>query len=363
MKIKQHATALLVFLFSLVTLSGCDAFRTLADQNANTSLGKPYELILVCTQPQWEGALGDTLRNTLCAPVAYINQTEPLFDVLRILPRGYTSTATRHRNILLVTVDPTLDESQTGITAQYDVNASPQIVLTLQGPTDEALIRYLSDHGRELVYVLEKAERDRAIAFAERFNEKHLGEVIHDTFGIRMEVPKGYMLAKSEPDFLWARYEYPAASQGFTLYSYPYEGRESLTPEALLAARNRFVSRIPGPSDGSYMTTSEAFSPDVRMFRLEGRLWIEMRGFWDVAGDFMGGPFVSYTTIDPATRRVITLDGYVYSPKLHKRNFLRGVEHLLYLIHLPASTATEPAEAATAPEMQPVPETQPTPAR
>ena len=284
--------------------------------------------------------MGDTLRNILCAPVAYINQTEPLFDVLRILPRGYTTTATRHRNILLVELAPDMDETQTGITAQYDVNASPQIVLTLQGPSDEALTRYLTDHGKELVYVLEKAERDRAIAYAERFTEQHLDQVIYDTFGVRMEVPKGYLLAKSEPDFLWARYEYPTASQGFCLYSYPYEGRESLTPEALLAARNRFVSRIPGPSDGSYMTTSEAFTPDVRMFRLEGRLWIEMRGFWDVAGDFMGGPFVSYTTIDQTTNRIFTFDGYVYSPKLHKRNFLRGVEHLLYLIHLPADDAS-----------------------
>ncbi len=340
MRTKQLGAALLVALFSLFTLSSCDAFRTLADQNANTSLGKPYEVILVCTQPQWEGAVGDTLRNILCAPVAYINQTEPLFDVLRILPRGYTTTATRHRNILLVELDPDMDETQTGITAQYDVNASPQIVLTLQGPSDEALTRYLTDHGKELVYVLEKAERDRAIAYAERFTEQHLDQVIYDTFGVRMEVPKGYLLAKSEPDFLWARYEYPTASQGFCLYSYPYEGRESLTPEALLAARNRFVSRIPGPSDGSYMTTSEAFTPDVRMFRLEGRLWIEMRGFWDVAGDFMGGPFVSYTTIDQTTNRIFTFDGYVYSPKLHKRNFLRGVEHLLYLIHLPADDAS-----------------------
>ncbi|MEG0498364.1 MAG: DUF4837 family protein, partial [Alistipes sp.] len=81
---------------------------------------------------------------------------------------------------------------------------------------------------------------------------------------------------------------------------------------------------------------SEAFTPDVRAFRLEGRAWIEMRGFWDVAGDFMGGPFVSYTTIDTVTNRVITLDGYVFSPKIEKRNFLRSVEHLLYTLRFPA---------------------------
>ena len=47
-----------------------------------------------------------------------------------------------------------------------------------------------------------------------------------------MTVPKGYVLAADEKDFLWARYEYPTASQGFFIYSYPYRGKESLSPGA-----------------------------------------------------------------------------------------------------------------------------------
>ena len=89
------------------------------------------------------------------------------------------------------------------------------------------------------------------------------------------------------------------------------------------------------------MITSDAFAPDYRLFRMEGRLWCELRGFWDVHGDFMGGPFVSYTTVDTATNRVFTLDGYVYSPKLHKRNFVRGVEHLLYTVSFPEKKGAE----------------------
>ena len=36
-----------------------------------------------------------------------------------------------------------------------------------------------------------------------------------------------------------------------------------------------------------------------------------------------------------ATGRVFTIDCYVYSPKNHKRNYVRGVEHLLYLLKFP----------------------------
>lgn len=312
---------------------GCDAFHTLTKSKLKTAQGKPYEMIVVCPQQEWTGELGDTLRAILTAPVPYLNQTEPLFDVLRVTERGFTNMVVDHRNILKVVVDPTLP--QASVAVQYDITSEPQIVLTLQGPDDKELVEYLSAHRDELLHVLEQAERDRAVKYNRAFNNPGIEQSIRKTFGIEMSVPKGYTLAADEPDFLWARYEYPTASQGFFLYSYPYEGPQSLSEEALLAARNRFAARIPGPADGSYMTTSEVFPPEYRMFRLEGRLWCELRGFWDVAGDFMGGPFVSYTTVDTAAGRVLTLDCYVYSPKLHKRNFLRGVEHLLYGIRFP----------------------------
>ena len=221
---------------------------------------------------------------------------------------------------------------------QYDVTSDPQIVMTLQGPSDGALVKYLAENRENLVYALEKAERDRAVKANETYGNPGIESAILKTFGVEMKVPKGYTLAAQKPDFIWARNEYPTASQGFFIYSYPYEGKQSLTEEALVAARNKYAAQIPGPAEGSYMITSDAFAPDYRLFRMEGRLWCELRGFWDVHGDFMGGPFVSYTTVDTATNRVFTLDCYVYAPDLNKprkRNYMRGLEHLLYSVRFP----------------------------
>ena len=309
----------------VATMAGCKAFRTLTDSRLKTAQGAPYELIVVCPQQEWTGEVGDTLRAIFTAPIPYLNQTEPLFDVLRVTERGFTGMVADHRNILKVLKDPTLTESSVAV--QYDVTSEPQIVMTLMGPSDKSITAFLSANRGNIVLALENAERDRAIKYAEKFNEKGIHDAILKNFGVEMNVPKGYALAANEPDFLWARYEYPTASQGFFIYSYPYEGKESLSPGALLAARNKFAARIPGPSDGS--------------FRMEGRLWCEMRGFWDVHGDFMGGPFVSYTTVDTATNRVFTLDCYIYSPKNPKRNYMRGVEHLLYLVKFPAAEAPQ----------------------
>ncbi len=311
---------------------GCDAFHTL--NKKKSAQGRPYELIVVCPQMEWNGELGDSLRAVFTAPVPYLNQAEPLFDVLRVTERGFKDMIADHRNILKVVVDPEVQQAEAAV--EYNVTSEPQIVVTLQGPDDKALVEYLSQKRNDLLHVLEQAERDRDVQAYSTFNNPGIEAAIRKLFGVEIKVPKGYVLAKQTDDFLWARYEYPTASQGFFVYSYPYEGPESLSLDALIKARNKFAALIPGPSDGSYMITSDAFEPDYRLFRLEGRLWCELRGFWDVEGDFMGGPFVSYTTVDTETNRVFTLDGYVYAPDLNKprkRNYIRGIEHLLYTIH------------------------------
>ena len=319
----------------VATAAGCDAFKTL-NNSKKSAQGKPYELIVVCPQAEWTGEVGDSLRAIFTAPVPYLNQIEPIFDVLRVTERGFTGMVADHRNILKILVDPELKETTTAV--QYDVTSDPQIVMTLQGPSDGALVKYLSENRENLVYALEKAERDRTIDFGRKFPDKFLTGLVKEQFGVDFSVPQGYKLRAKDDDFLWISYEFPQASQGFFIYSYPYEGKQSLTEEALVAARNKYAAQIPGPSEGSYMITSDAFAPDYRLFRMEGRLWCELRGFWDVHGDFMGGPFVSYTTVDTATNRVFTLDCYVYAPDLNKprkRNYMRGLEHLLYSVRFP----------------------------
>lgn len=258
----EKLSYLLTLLLLVTLMTGCKAFHTLMDSKLKAAQGAPYELIVVCNQQLWESELGDTLRSVLLAPIPYLNEREPLFNVMQFPESGFKGTVVDYRNILKVLVDPSLAAASAGV--QYDVTASPQVVVTLQGPTREALTQYVAEHRAELVQTFEGAERDRSIAFANKFNQTESGKLVREKFGVEMKIPKGYILAQQSDDFLWFRYEFPAASQGFMLYSYPYEGKQSLSEEALLAARNRFAARIPGPSDGSYMTTSKVFTPRYR---------------------------------------------------------------------------------------------------
>ena len=325
-------TVCLAIAFAALSVSGCKSFYKLGSEPGITAQGAAYELVVVCNTPTWEGEAGETLRSILQQPVPALNQQEPMWNVLRVTPDGFKNVIAKHRNVIKLLVDENVEPA---IGIQYDVSAHPQTVMLIQAPTQAALSEYIEESKENILYVLEKSERDRTLEYANKYYEGSLRAMIQEKFGVDMKVPKGYMLRSSSEDFIWISYEHKLASQGFFIYSYPYKGAQSLRPEALVAARNKFASRIPGPSEGSYMITYDEAEPLSRAIRINGRLWVEMRGLWDVKNDFMGGPFVSYSTVDTETNRVVTLDCYVYSPQLPKRNYIRPLEHLVYLMEFP----------------------------
>lgn len=337
----RRFVSFLVVIFSFLSVVSCDSFRSLTGTK-KTAQGSPYEVLVVCDGEEWESPLGEALRGVLESPVEMLNQKEPMFDVVRITARDFKHLLPSYRNILKVLCSPGV--KQTAILAQYDVVASPQIVLTFQGPSIEAMVDYLDKNGKNLLQVLEIAERNRTIEMANKQGARALEKMIREQFGIEMALSSGYLFRAEGENFIWASNEYPVASQGFFLYSHPYNGKSSITTEALIKARNNFARRIPGPSDGSYMTTVTRipnieddgytdFLPERKVLKINGRDWVELRGFWDVENDFMGGPFVSYTTLYEG--ELLTIDCYVYSPKYGKRNFLRPLEHLVYGVSFP----------------------------
>ena len=328
---------------TLLAVVGCDSVNTLSSPK-KTAQGAPYEVLVVCDGREWETELGAELRAVLEKPVEMLNQVEPMYDVVRITQRDFKHLLPSYRNIIKVICSP--DVKQASIIAKYDEVASPQIVLTFQGPSIASLVDYLKANGESLRQVLEMAERDRTVAMAKKQGAKELEKLVADKFGVNIPLSTGYRLRAESDNFIWISNEYPAASQGFFIYTHPFSGAGSVTTAALVKARNEYAKRIPGPSKGSYMTTVKRipnledngyvdFLPSRKTLNIDGRDWVELRGFWEVESDFMGGPYVSYTTYDENTGKLLTIDCYVYSPKEEKRNFLRPLEHLVYGVTFP----------------------------
>ena len=83
------------------------------------------------------------------------------------------------------------------------------------------------------------------------------------------------------------------------------------------------------------MTTEYRVQPPMaRPIKLEnGRDAMEIRGLWRVEGNYMGGPFVSVSTLDTVNRRIVTAEVFLYAPNKYKRNLLRRLEANLYTLN------------------------------
>ena len=303
-----------------------------------SSTGKPYEVFVVMDDDDWAGEVGDTLRSIFWEPFPMLNQYEPLYSVFQSNEKQFSGLLQQYRNVLVYRADPRLKE--TTMRAEYDKWATPQIVVWVMGPTDDAMVEYMDLHRYALQQIFDIAEQDRFINRANLYADKDIREKVSDRFGLSINIPKGYSVRAEHPDFIWISYELPLVSQGIIIYKYPLESRRTFTPEYLFEKRNEFAAFIPGPSAGSYMKTSSVMLPEVTQTDINGRIWFRSQGFWDVAGDFMGGPYTAYSTVNATTREVINIDTYVFSPKYDKRNYVRQVQALALTARIPNDTVT-----------------------
>ncbi|WP_298061893.1 DUF4837 family protein [uncultured Rikenella sp.] len=325
--------------FTLITASALALTACHTGEVKVSSTGKPYELFVVAPTALWQGPAGDTARAIFADEVEMINQPEPRFTVYSVPPASYRETVSRHRNILILKTGSQYPKAD--MTASYDVNSAPQLEVTVTAPSADSMAAFLNTYRSELVKLYEIAERDRFVARAEKYRDAEIDELIREKFDFKMSIPRGYRVRLDTTNFLWISYELPLASVGFTIYTYPADTSAARNAAAgnIIAARNAAVMQVPGPSDGSYMTTSTAVMPDQKKLTVNGREWNQVRGFWDVAGDFMGGPFINYTTYEPERHRMLAIDGYVYSPSPNNnvpmRDYVRQVEAIFMTIRIP----------------------------
>ena len=54
-----------------------------------------------------------------------------------------------------------------------------------------------------------------------------------------------------------------------------------------------------------------------------------MRGLWEAVNDQMGGPFCSFSFVDPSGQNCSTVDGFVEAPEEDKRDYFREVEAIV----------------------------------
>ena len=292
--------------------------------------GKAGEVLVVIEREQWEGNLGVAIREALAMDTPYLAQKEPLFVLSNVPAGSFNAMFKVHRNLLMININP--QNQSNGVVYKNNIWAQPQAVVQINAAdADEALALFSAASGT-IAEFFEQSERDRIIANAKLYEESALQEPMRNVTGGIIHFPSGYRCRKFTEDFVWMADEKQYVQQYVMAYRYsvPTEG-EVFSIENIIATRNHIMQEnVPGMFEGSYMTTSTAEEPTTRSLRYKGRDFMETRGFWEVHGDFMGGPFVSHSFYSPDGKEIIVLEAFVFAPRYDKRQYLRQVEALLY---------------------------------
>jgi hypothetical protein len=294
--------------------------------------------ILVVTQndEQWDGMIGDTIRAFFLQPQYGLPQPEAINKLAHINVSGFNDMFKKHKCLLIVEINPNLDKPvvETG----EDLWAVPQRVMKIVAPNRTAWCQTFNEQKEAYKVMYDKVERERIMTILRPSNDTKITQRIKEKMGFDMTIPSGFFISKDEPDFLWIRKELEKNSFGIFIYTTPYKDTLQLELNSLVSTRDRMLQKyVPGPADGSFMTTEKEFVPPVLNYisTYPTGFAAEMRGMWCLVGDYMAGPFISYTFPDNRTGNLVTLEGYVYYPNHDKRDDLLQLQALLYSIRMP----------------------------
>lgn len=318
-------TPIVSFLLMLGMIS-CSSNGT---ERYNNVTGKAGEMVVVMSKELWNSEPGKLVRETLAQPQLALPQDEPIFDLINIPHAAFTSVFQSTRNVLLTSISQNVDKE--GISFNDDIWAYPQSTVQITAKTPEKFVELFNANKDKIVSYFIKAERERLTMSYDKFYEKTVYNVLNKDFNLTMKVPPGFVIADQKKDFIWFRYETPDISQGIILYDFPYVSDSAFQVGYQLRVRDSlFRANIPGPTDGSYMTTETRVNQVNNFFKHNKNYASLMRGLWKVQNDFMGGPYVSLAELDASEQRVVVAFGYVYAPSRKKRNLLNQVEAMIY---------------------------------
>jgi len=284
--------------------------------------------VVVMDKDNWDGTLGGEVRDLLADECPYLAQREPMFSLVNVTPSGFSNLFKVHRNIVYFNINPQLDT--TGVSFYYDHWARTQCLVYINAYTEDEASQLFSQKGSTIVKAIEQAELDRVIYSTKRYEDLKIAEKISSYFPGTMHFPNGYTVRKASSDFIWIADDKQYVYQDVFIYRYPAE-EHPFTSGNLISHRNEILkNNVPGPFEGTYMTTSEYFTPQIEYIKYKGRDLAQMRGMWEVVNDYMGGPFVSHSFYSPDGSEIYVVEAFVYAPRYDKRQYLRQVEALLY---------------------------------
>ena len=287
------------------------------------SSGNLNHITVVMPETDWKGELGAVVREELQQIYEGLPIDEPQYSINYLNPKTFTGFARQSRNVVWFQKgeNPAFQLAQN----QF---ARPQILANVSGEDSEIQGFLFQENATLLRQTFAENERKEKM----RRIRKSLTteETLPNRFGFTLEYPSAYETVKDTTNFVWI--QKPMRKGHLNLIAY------TLEPEALseqfngqiLDLRDSIGKRyIPGRLKGSYFITERAFRPYYYKTKLEGSTTFLTKGTWEVANDFMAGPFVNYAIKDSLTKKWIVNEGFAIAHSASKRDYMFELNSIL----------------------------------
>jgi hypothetical protein len=150
-------------------------------------------------------------------------------------------------------------------------------------------------------------------------------------FGLTLEIPSAYRIAKSEPDFYWIRKALKSGHTNIIIYQVPINTipQDSTALQAIIKMRDDIAGAQLPVEDGDTLITEQAYPPYITQTSIDTKFAFETKGTWEIKNQWMAGPFINYAVRDTANNRYLILEGFTYAPSSSKRDLQLELESIL----------------------------------
>jgi hypothetical protein len=334
-KTKKNSTMKRNIIYQIAVILSLLIFQSCSNEQVlhKNITGNANEMVVVISDESWNGKPGEVLRETLAQQHIALPQSEPIFDLINVPHAGFAKIFRSTRNIIQTTISSNIDTA--AVLFKDDVWAYPQATVKIEAKNAEQFVDIFNKNSDKIMSYFISAEKERLSMNYKKYYEKLVFNTLNEDFGVTMNVPPGFAIARQKENVLWYKYETPEISQGIILFTIPYTSDSTFTVDYLVAKTDSVLEiNIPGPTDGSYMAIEKRLDQVFNIFEHNKNYAAEMRGLWRLENDFMGGPYISLSELDATNQRIVVALGYVFAPSKEKRNLLQQVEAMIYSLKL-----------------------------
>ena len=349
-----------VFLLGSVLLSACETGLT----GPARATGDAEEILVLTDSVTWDGPVGDAIREELAAPIPTLPGNQGAFKLRfqPLNPRLFEQYKLRPNLVFAAPIDApgpigefvrarvgegnlaAIREGRaTGVTLREDLWASGQRVVIATAANDSVLARALLQRGDDLRASFNRLARERTTSemFA-RLRQEDLEQELLAAHGFRVQIQHDYVKVQDTTTTAagrtgtFVRYRRVLTDTWRDFFVFKQEGVSDLpSREELDELTNALLEQFAlGTFDSSYVQLDDRRPTSADTVEIGGRPALETRGLWRMTQDVMGGSYVRYALVDPATNTLYVYYGMIFAPdrRLDKRKFLRQMESIGYTL-------------------------------